>query len=758
MDSETWRQAKRCLIEWAKRHLPTKAEQVLERLLQEAAVNTQCVANATMYNECMNAWIQSRVPNAPLRAQDLLMRMQERHNEVPLFNPAPDTVSYNTVLHGWALSKAHDATQNAEELIRFMETKSQTNPAVAPTTWSYNLVILAYANRVGEYGSAKAAEDWLLRLSKLSAEQGAGVSPDKHSFNLVLKAWANSEDEKGPDRAFEILRLMVKLSNEGHEVKPDPISFVTVINSFAKRGRAMEAQETLYLSQEVDLPQNANLTPCFNAVIDAWAKSGATDAGSMAEIVLKNAVSFSKTSTGVIVRPNDITYTACLDAHAKSDNPNALENAEKFLRDMITSFQTGESRVAPTTFTFTCIVNAWAKSNNDDSAEKAESWLMRMKDLSSKNDAFKCDPDNVTYNLCIDTWARNKAPNAGARAARLLQQMEQLYERGSSRMRPSGFSYRVVIKRLLSSQRKEDALHALMLVKRMEQQAHNGNMDARPDIVTCNRVIKALVATEDERAIEGALKLLRGMEQTKGKRGLQPDTLTYTYVMSGLAKIPDPGAKRQAVKLFDQMKELSCHPKSPVRLDGAAFRIALEALTGMDHDRAVDKAEELLLLWETESQRNANIYRPDTFKLNTVLRAWSKSNSEDKASRARKLLEKMNDRADIISYNTLLNAAAFTSGSREATQEALLIATATFAEIKASSRLKPDEVTYGTVLKACERFMMPGEEKVDRMKSIFRQCCDDGLAGKMAIEQMRKVLPEGEINELAHVESSKYCR
>ena len=103
----------------------------------------------------------------------------------------------------------------------------------------------------------------------------------------------------------------------------------------------------------------------------------------------------------------------------------------------------------------------------------------------------------------------------------------------------------------------------------------------------------------------------------------------------------------------------------------------------------------------------------DDNQLNTVLRAWSKSNSQDKASRARKLLEKMYDRADIISYNILLNAAAFTSGSGEATQKALCIATKTFTEIKASSHLKPDEVTYGTVLKAFARFMMPGEEKIE---------------------------------------------
>ena len=359
------RQAKGMLHLWSKKsstHGAKMAEAILERLVKEAAVHENIRVTATVYNQCMNAWSRSGDEKAALRVHDILKRMHSRHDEDPIKAPEPDTISYNTLLHTWSVSNDEQATKQAEELIRIMQEKKRMNPngAVIPTTWSYNLVMLAYANRVGEYGTAKAAEDWLLRLSELSVDNGP--RPDTFSFNIVLLAWTNSGDEKGPDRALELLKLFIKLSNEGHDVVPDASSFTTVISAYAQRGDAMKAQEVLYLTREVNLPEQTDLTPCFNAVIDSWAKSSAEDAGHMAETVLREALSYSSESHGVIVKPNTITFTACLDAHLKSDNPRALENAEQFLQKMIDDFRSGLWDTGPTTKTFNCIINAWSKS------------------------------------------------------------------------------------------------------------------------------------------------------------------------------------------------------------------------------------------------------------------------------------------------------------------------------------------------------------------------------------------------------------
>jgi len=594
MDFPTWRQAREMLDLWTKKasfHASKKAEQLLERMVKEAAANEHVQLNATVYNQCINAWAKSGATDAALRVETILERMQSRYNEAPDSAPEPDTISFNTLLHTIAMSEDERATEKAEELIHLMEERHRMNPdgAVNPTTWSYNLVMLAYANRVGEYGSAKAAEDWLLRLSELNIDDGP--RPDTHSFNLVLMAWANSQDEKGPDRALEILRLFIKLSNEGHDVYPDASSFTTVISAFAKRGQVMKAQEVLYLIREVDLPERTDITSCINAVIDSWAKSGAKDAGHMAETVLSSAQSFFGLDASVVFTPNVISYTACLDAHTKSDDPHALENAEDFLHRMIGSFRSGEWKEGPTTKTFICMIDAWAKSDRENRAEQAELWLRTMNDIS-KHESFKCQPSSQAFNICINAWADSDAPNAAARASMLLRNMEQAYEKGNRFARPNGFSYRVVIKKLLSSGKKSDALEALFLVKRMEEQARRGNDDAEPDTATCYKVIYKLIQTGDEEAIKGALNLIRWMDEASqnGLTCMRPDTLTFTTVMSALSKLPMSEAKSAVVKLYDRMEELSAIDNSSVYLNSKAVRIALTSLSSMGEKRAADKA------------------------------------------------------------------------------------------------------------------------------------------------------------------------
>ena len=891
MDYNQWRQAKGMLDIWTKKSTlkaARKAEQLLERLVKEAAVNKHVKLNATMYNQCMNAWARSGANDAGLRANAILQRMQSRHYENPVVAPEPDTITFHTLLHTWASSEDDRATAIAEELIYLMEERHRMNPegAVIPNTWSYNLVMLAYANRVGEYGSAKAAEDWLLRLSELGINDGP--RPDTLSFNLVLKAWANAQDEKGPDRALEILSLFIKLSKEGHDVHPDASSFTTVISSFAKRGQVMKAQEVLYLTREVDLPERTDITPCFNAVIDAWAKSGAKDAGHMAETVLSNAQSYSEIDASVVVNPNVITYTSCLDAHTKSDHPRALENAEYFLRRMIDSFRSGEGKVGPTTKTFNCIIGAWARSDRENRAEKAQSWMNLMEELAKK-ESFKCRPNSETYNFCIDAWSHSNATNATARATRLLHKMEQVYEKGDKFTRPSGFSYRVIIKRLLSSGEKDDALEALYFVKRMEEQARRGNIDARPDTSTCNKVIYRLTQTRDEEAIKGALNLIRWMDEaaTEGLTCMRPDTWTFTTVMSALSKLPNHEAQIAAAKLYDRMEELHAVGNNGVRLNSTAIRIALTALSSIREKWAADRAcsiyeraaqvngegnpgtmldslclticlenvlsvgtfeytrrahsllkemmerysegkathmplrdgfvsvidalsksedkasvqlaqeiltmvedipferhfrkgpgalfyskaidllikydslqeaEAVLSSWEDKCFCYEDTERANSIIWNKLLRAWSKSSSDNKVDRARGLLNRMKQCAnqgcggampDITSYNTVLNAASFAGSNMEIGQNALRIANLTFEELKEqSSYLKPDEVTYGTMLKAIDRFMKPGPHKMDFMKSIFEESCASGHDGPMVINEIRKALADDEIQDI----------
>lgn len=648
LDYNGWKQAKGMLDTLTKRSsLKTaiKAEELLERLVEETTVNKQPFVRLTptMYNQCMNAYARSGATDGAVRANAILERMQSRYEENPTVAPEPDTISFNTLLHSWAKSDDEQATERAEELIHTMEERFRANPdgAVVPTTWSYNLIILAHANRAYEqYGSAKAAEDWLLRMSELNLEDG----PDTISFNTVLVAWASSQDEKGPDRALEILNLQIKLCNQGHNVTPDESSFSIVISAFARRGQAQKAQEVLYLTREVNFPQGTDITSCYNCVIDAWSKSGAIDAGYMAETVLNNAQSHSEsTDSNVVVSPNVISYTSCLDAHTKADHPQALENAEDFLWRIIDSYRLGEWELGPTTKTFICLINAWAKSGRENGAVKAESWLNIMQDLA-RTESFKCRPNTMAYNICLDAWAHSDAPNATARALKVLRRMEEAFKKGDKHARPAGFSYRIVIKKLLSSGEKKDALEALSLVLTMNEQARQGNKDTLPDTATCNKVIFRLTQTRDEEAIKAALNLIRWMDRASqdGLWCVRPDTWTFTTVMRALSQLPHNEAKIAAIELFDRMKELDAVENNGVNLNVTAAYIVLTTLSNLvDKERAANKACSVVgELWRMNDE-SGNDTLLDAKCLATCLQTVLRVETLEYTMKAHELLKQM---------------------------------------------------------------------------------------------------------------------
>jgi hypothetical protein len=102
-------------------------------------------------------------------------------------------------------------------------------------------------------------------------------------------------------------------------------------------------------------------------------------------------------------------------------------------------------------------------------------------------------------------------------------------------------------------------------------------------------------------------------------------------------------------------------------------------------------------------------------------------------------------RPDITSYNTVLTAASYPGGNPKIRLDALRIAKATFDEIMLSRHVKADKVTYGTMLQAVERLADPGKAKVNYMETIFLQACADGQDGRMAINEIHKVLPRHEV-------------
>ena len=211
------------------------------------------------------------------------------------------------------------------------------------------------------------------------------------------------------------------------------------------------------------------------------------------------------------------------------------------------------------------------------------------------------------------------------------------------------------------------------------------------------------------------------------------------YRISAWSKSRNPDALKQAETLIQMMEGLTKMVsgndanKSPVLLvpDSITYSILLHLLS-RHRTRDAMRAQEIY------DQINPQLL--DTYTVNCLLSCWARSYQEDKAVRVKTILQQISNsdvNVDIISYNTALNACAFTKGSKFTKNDALNIAMELFDEIfQPDNNLKANELTYSTILKACINLSESTEERLELMRPILQLCHQDRLIGKMVLKEI----------------------
>jgi hypothetical protein len=138
--------------------------------------------------------------------------------------------------------------------------------------------------------------------------------------------------------------------------------------------------------------------------------------------------------------------------------------------------------------------------------------------------------------------------------------------------------------------------------------------------------------------------------------------------------------------------------------------------------------------------------------------AWARSQKAGKADRANNLFLEMerqysagneNLRPNVFVVNAVLNACAFTTKESAPEQNrAMEIAHLRLRELEKSDYGKPDQVTYGTFLKACKEHLPDSSNRQKATVIIFKKCIRDGQMGNMVLQQLKNIGPEELYREL----------
>ena len=173
------------------------AHEILQYIhnLYEAGVDG-VVPHTVPYNIVLTGYAnlsKSRHNNAPLKAEEVLRKMQSMKDE-GFTDAAPDRISYEKVILAWANSEQPNAGKRASWWLKKLwnDSELEEDPRLLPTVQTYNVVIQANAKVEGPL----AAENLLLDLGdRYKSEKNESLRPNSESFNIVVRSFLAASNE-----------------------------------------------------------------------------------------------------------------------------------------------------------------------------------------------------------------------------------------------------------------------------------------------------------------------------------------------------------------------------------------------------------------------------------------------------------------------------------------------------------------------------------------------------------------------------------
>eukprot|EP00559_Dactyliosolen_fragilissimus_P009061 CAMPEP_0184868762 /NCGR_PEP_ID=MMETSP0580-20130426/31695_1 /TAXON_ID=1118495 /ORGANISM="Dactyliosolen fragilissimus" /LENGTH=661 /DNA_ID=CAMNT_0027369863 /DNA_START=315 /DNA_END=2301 /DNA_ORIENTATION=+ len=409
-------------------------------------------ADTISYNGVINAYAKSRCQESAKKAEEILERMESIYRQ------------QLQKIKLWSASSLPESTQNNETRHNLqLNVHNQPPPiiTVKPNVRTYSTVIDAFSRRKPTrphnghgtefaLSSAKYAQALLDHLLSLyDATHDPCLKPNEISYNTVLNAWAKTGTIRGAQKATKMLKVM---EDEG---LADVISYNAVIHAWARCGieeaaenaetilRRMEAQVTNAMEHNSKLSQQKHdrnfIRPnmrTYSSVIDAWSRSNHPSAAQRAQSILDEMETLYATTKDPSIQPNTISYSTVINAHARSrDMANKATSALKVLKKMQYLYKTGKNKEAkPTIITYNSVLNACATTYR-----------------STYNSVY-IEQQNI--------WEKNEIHHYQSVALGIAKQIYGELTSSTSKIRPDYYTYGTILKacaNLMSPMDDDDA-------------------------------------------------------------------------------------------------------------------------------------------------------------------------------------------------------------------------------------------------------------------------------------------------------------
>lgn len=502
----------------------------------------------------------------------------------------------------------------------------------------------------------------------------------------------------------------------------------------------------------------------FEALIYGWVrKADATSPAKMIELLrlmetehqydldhFESSDGNVESSSESSCAPTTETYNTILIglARAAERDVHAALTADNLVDEMIRNFKTRGCPTKPNNKTFTHLLKAHGNTRLTGAADHAERILMRVKaihqdekqayetkfsksyDLQNPSENFHqiLTPDSRLFSTVILAIVNSKVKNASERAWNLL--FEQL-DAGS---KVSAHAFNTVIFGLANEtnrytspkERYEAALraeelamvffekHADLCIPEVSDGADQEEIEAywkTQLTIALNVAISAWARADVSEAAPRAQELFQLMVESPF---LKPDAHSVNVTLKALARSANPGTAEEVLNLINKL---------------------------------IDKGD-------LDSH-----CKPDLVSYCTVMSAWGKSRSADKAQQAKRILSEMMSKYEagdmsmkpnMVAFTTILNAVAHTDPSAtDDAEEAYRIALDIYDAILTDAfglDLHPDYVFFSCMLKVVnthtDRISTERRQMVER---VFDDACAAGQVSSLVIKELRIATPDSEL-------------
>lgn len=751
-----------------------RAEAILRRMI---ALSTdedrpELAPNSVCYTSAIDAWSKSGAADSAQKAMEIFQLMATEAG-----GPGPDTVSCTSLID--ALAKGGDGPEHAERVVRGM--LSEPAGGIRPNTATFTALIDAYA-RSGKRGAAERAEAILDEMMLLYQAGDTSLAPTTVSWNATINAWSKSADRNAGVRAQKLLDRMNALYSSGVSfVRPDEFSYCSVIDSWSESGDRNAGHKAEELLNELE---DASIRPnliCYSSALNAWVAGRDRDGARRAELLLKRMESLYRDGEKAL-KPNAFCFNIVLNAHAKAGDAKSAERFLAYMEDLYSSGKNEDTR--PTSISFSAVIDSWARSGRKDAPERALKIFRRSKEFivpsvpvrntvinvwakaaASRPDAAgraeallremidsgdeQLLPTRVSFNTCMDAWAKSRHPEAPQKCESLLREMESLRSlTGHAYLRADKVSYTCVMSAWARSKDKGGAERAEMILNHMQSlYERNSDEDVRPNVISFSTVISAWARRKDPKAALRAISILEWMEklyESGHNTDARPNAIACNSVINAIQKSKLSDAAERAEMLLKKMRKAYGEGNHDMKPTLVTFNSVIACLASSKMEDALVKASSIIREMTLLSDEGDISVRPDVVTYTSYINVLARSRDEKKASNAWKILLNMEEKGDnpnAFTFDAVIRACAFSNRfGHESKRQAIRIALECLERARKASDLDASRISpsvYDTFFMACSN-LAKGKEYERLLRHTFALCCEDGMLNAQILKRLHQ--------------------